>query len=39
MQRTIVLSVAASSLVSVLLTGLVMALTLPAVVEAQATRI
>jgi hypothetical protein len=38
-QRTIVLAVAASSLVSVLLTVLVMTLTLPAAVDAQATRI
>jgi hypothetical protein len=38
-QRTIVLSVAASSLVSVLLTALVMTLALPAAVDAQATRI
>src|SRR4051794_19905052 len=39
MQRAIVLSVAASSLVSVLLTVLVMTLALPAIVDAQATRI
>jgi hypothetical protein len=39
MRRTIVLSVAASSLVSVLLTVLVMTLALPAAVDAQATRI
>jgi hypothetical protein len=39
MQRTILVSVAASSLVSVLLTVLVMTLALPAVVEAQATRL
>jgi hypothetical protein len=39
MHRTIALSVAVSSLVSVLLTVLVMTLALPAVVDAQATRI
>lgn len=39
MQRTVLLAVAASSLVSVLLTVLAMLLALPAVVEAQATRI
>jgi hypothetical protein len=39
MHRTIVLSVAASSLVSILLTVLVMTLALPAAVDAQATRI
>ena len=39
MQRTIVLSVAASSLVSVLLTMLVMTLALPGLADAQAARI
>src|SRR5689334_1423020 len=39
MQRTIMLSVAASSLVSVLLTMLVMTLALPAIVDAQANRL
>jgi hypothetical protein len=39
MRGAIVLSVAASSLVSVLLTMLVMSLALPAAVDAQATRI
>jgi hypothetical protein len=39
MRRTILLSVAASSLVSVLITVLVITLALPAVVDAQANRI
>ena len=39
MRRMLLLSVAASSLVSMLLTALVMTLALPAVVDAQATRI
>src|SRR4029079_1635612 len=39
MQRTLVLSVAASALVSVLLTLLVMTLALPAIVDAQANRL